>query len=71
MVIFVKRVFQMQQASNTTDLRKIKSLHFEKLEGSNLHYSIRVNIGWRIIFRIGKDGMVEVLYIEELNNHYG
>jgi len=68
---FKKRIFQIQNAVNTNDLRKIKSLHFEKLVGSSdIHYSIRVNIGWRIIFRIENDEMVEVLYIEEINNHY-
>jgi len=68
---FNKRIFQIQNASNTNDLRAIKSLHFEKLEGSKIHYSIRVNSDWRIILRIGKELMIEVLYVEEMNNHYG
>lgn len=29
---FKKKVFQIRQANNTTDLRKIVSLHFEKLK---------------------------------------
>lgn len=71
---FVKRVMQISSATNTNDLRNIKSLHFEKLSG-NLEgkYSIRVNIGFRIVFRIEKDGnntRLEIICIEELNNHY-
>lgn len=70
---FQMRVAQIKAAKNTQDLRKLKSLHFEKLNG-NLKgkYSIRVNKAYRIIFRIEKDNKVriEVLYIEDLNNHY-
>lgn len=52
----------------------LKSLHFEKLSG-NLEgkYSVRINQTYRIIFRIEKDGnnnRVEIICIEELNNHY-
>jgi plasmid maintenance system killer protein len=71
---FVKRVIQIEQAANTNDLRMLKSLHFEKLSGSLANkYSIRVNYAFRIIFRIEKDGnnvRVEVIYIDELSNHY-
>lgn len=71
---FIKRVIQIQQAQSTNTLRAIKSLHFEKLSGDLAgKYSIRVNKAYRIIFRIEKDGdnlRVEVVCIEELNNHY-
>jgi len=71
---FIRRVIQIEQAANTNDLRMIKSLHFEKLSGNLAHkYSIRINDAFRIIFRIEKDGnntRVEIIYIEELNNHY-
>jgi toxin HigB-1 len=71
---FIKRVIQIEQASNTNSLRALKSLHFEKLSGDwTGKYSIRVNISFRIIFRIEKDGdnvRLEVICIEELSNHY-
>ncbi|HEY8781582.1 MAG TPA: type II toxin-antitoxin system RelE/ParE family toxin [Mucilaginibacter sp.] len=71
---FIKRVSQMEQAINTNTLRALKSLHFEKLSGNlNGKYSIRVNKWFRIVFRVEKDGnnvRLEVICIEELNNHY-
>ncbi len=71
---FIKRVIQIEQAQNTNDLRMVKSLHFEKLSGNfEGKYSIRINQSYRIIFRIEKDGnnnRVEIICIEEVNNHY-
>jgi proteic killer suppression protein len=71
---FIKRVIQIEQAINTNTLRALKSLHFEKLPGTlSDKYSIRINDGFRIIFRIEKDGdnlRVEIIYIKELSNHY-
>jgi proteic killer suppression protein len=71
---FIKRIIQIEQAANTNDLRTLKSLHFEKLSGNFANkYSIRINDAFRIIFRIQKDGnnvRVEIIYIEELSNHY-
>ncbi|WCT12664.1 type II toxin-antitoxin system RelE/ParE family toxin [Mucilaginibacter jinjuensis] len=71
---FIKRITQMEQAQSTNDLRVLKSLHFEKLSGDlSGKYSIRVNKAFRIVFRIEKDGnntRVEIICVEELNNHY-
>jgi len=71
---FKKRVFQIQQAKNSADLRQIKSLHFEKLKGKEYEgkYSIRLNIAYRIIFRIDEheSDKIEIICIEEINNHY-
>jgi toxin HigB-1 len=71
---FIKRVIQIEQSQNTNSLRALKSLHFEKLSGNvDGKYSMRVNRGFRIIFRIEKDGdnvRLEVICIERLNNHY-
>ena len=71
---FIKRITQIENAVNTNDLRKIGSLHFEKLSGKlDGKYSIRVNKAYRIIFRIEKDGnniRLEIICVEELSNHY-
>jgi len=71
---FIKRIIQMEQAPDTGTLRKIKSLHYEQLKddlkGKN---SIRVTDGFRLIFRVEKEGdnkRVEIIAVEELNNHY-
>ena len=72
--IFIKRVLQISSAQNVNDLRAIKSLHFEKLSGNmDGKYSIRVNNGFRIILRIEKEVdnvRIEIVCIEEMNNHY-
>jgi toxin HigB-1 len=72
---FKKRVFEIKNARNTQDLRNIKSLHFEKLKEKKYEgkYSIRLNIAYRMIFRIENlegNERVEVICIEEINNHY-
>jgi len=69
---FLRRIVQMKSAKDSNDLRAIKSLHFEKLSGTRRgRYSIRVNKGWRIIFRIDNNERIEILAVEELSNHYG
>jgi len=71
---FIKRVTQIEQLPNTNAVRALKSLHFEKLSGKlEGKYSIRVNAAFRIIFRIEKEHnniRIEIICIEELNNHY-
>jgi len=71
---FRKRLFQIQQANSTADLRNIKSLHFEKLKEKKYEgkYSIRLNIAYRLIFRIEnlESSRLEIICIEEINNHY-
>jgi proteic killer suppression protein len=71
---FKKRLFQIREAKNSSDLRSIKSLHFEKLKEPKYKgkYSIRLNKAYRMIFRIEnvKGEKVEIICIEEINNHY-
>ena len=68
---FVVRITQFMSATDENDLRAIKSLHFEKLKGAYKDkYSIRVHQAWRIIFRIGEDGYIKILFVEELSIHY-
>lgn len=71
---FRQRVFQIKQAKNTADLRMIKSLHFEKLKEKKYEgkYSIRLNKAYRMIFRIDNNEVtrLEIICIEEINNHY-
>ena len=71
---FKKRLFQIRQANSTADLRKIGSLHFEKLKGREYEgkYSIRLNISYRLIFRIEnlESSRIEIICIEEISNHY-
>ncbi|MDO3644457.1 type II toxin-antitoxin system RelE/ParE family toxin [Mucilaginibacter sp. L3T2-6] len=72
---FRKCLFKIKVAHNSNDLRAIKSLHFEKLKGKKYEgkYSIRLNISYRLIFRIENlegGGKIEIICIEEISNHY-
>ena len=69
---FRKRLVQINQAQSTHDLRNLKSLHFEKLKEKRYDgkYSIRINKAYRIIFSINRDGGLEIIEIDEINNHY-
>ncbi|TDG36187.1 hypothetical protein EZJ43_09290 [Pedobacter changchengzhani] len=69
---FRKRIAQIKYANGSTDLRQIKSLHFEKLREKRYlgKYFIRINKAYRIIFIIAKEERLEVMQIEEINNHY-
>jgi proteic killer suppression protein len=71
---FKKRIYQISQAKNTADLRQIGSLHFEKLKEARYEgkYSIRLNKAYRMIFRIENNEIsrLEIICIEEVNNHY-
>ncbi|MBE5318156.1 type II toxin-antitoxin system RelE/ParE family toxin [Pedobacter sp. MR2016-19] len=71
-IAYKKRIFQVKGAKGTQDLRQIKSLHFEKLKEKKFKdkYSIRLNKAYRLIFEIGKDDRLEIMIIEEINNHY-
>ena len=45
-----RRIAQIRAAMDERDLRNIKSLHFEKLQGAKGERSIRINGNWRLIF---------------------
>lgn len=68
---FLFRIGQIQAAINENDLRNNRTLHFEKLKGNRKEtYSIGVKDGWRIIFRLEGNGLIKIMHIEELSNHY-
>lgn len=70
---FKQRIFQISAAKNLQDLRAVKSLHLEKLKESRFNgkYSIRLNRAYRLIFSIKNEKIIEIVVIEEINNHYG
>ena len=67
-----KKVFQIKHAKTTQELRKIKSLHFEKLKEKRYQgkYSIRLHGAYRLLFGITKQGGVEIILIDEISDHY-
>ena len=68
---FRQRIISIQSASSENELRRIGSLHFERLVEKRYmgKYSIRVVDGWRIILSLEK-GKVTIVHIEELSDHY-
>lgn len=71
-LIFKRRLFQIRAAGNTLEIRENKSFHFEKLKEKRYKdkYSIRLNRAYRLIFSIDKQDNLEIIYIEEISNHY-
>ncbi len=69
--LFVKRVRAIQGASDERDLRRMKSLHLEKLEGRSGEHSIRLNLSWRLTLQFETSADGKTVVIIELSNHYG
>lgn len=69
---FKKKLTILKAAPNSNVLRAMGSLHFEKLEETRYEgkYSIRLNLSYRMICQLDKEDNLEVLIIEEINNHY-
>lgn len=70
---FRAKVDIIKNAENTSELRLIRSLNFEALKGDKKgQYSIRVDLKYRLEFKIEKNkiSVSEIVYIEDLSNHY-
>lgn len=67
---FFKKIQLIKNAKNENDLRKIKSNHFEKMEGYKNRYSLRLNLQYRLIIELLKDGIYKIILIKEISNHY-
>lgn len=58
-------------ADSELDLRAMKSLHFEKLQGDRAdQHSIRLNDQWRLIFRIEAADDGKVVFIIEIVDYH-
>lgn len=67
---FKKCVLILKNVENSVELSKFRGLNFEALKGDKSGlYSLRVDEGYRLEFRIMKD-IIEIVEIEELSNHY-
>jgi toxin HigB-1 len=66
---FRKRMQQIRAALDERDLRNLKSLRFEKLDGDRKQeYSMRLNDQWRLIIELdgkGPDKVVAIIDIED------
>lgn len=70
---FRKRIVILANMENTAQLRTFRGLNFEALKGDKKGlYSIRVDLKYRLEFSIEKDKimLLEIIFIEDLSNHY-
>jgi toxin HigB-1 len=68
---FFMRIQQIEASVDINDLCKAPSLCFEKLEGYDNRYSIRLNKKWRLEFNIKRENEISGdVIILELSNHY-
>jgi proteic killer suppression protein len=64
-----KRIQVIRQAPDERDFYKLKSLHFERLQGNRSHqHSMRLNLQWRLIIEFegtAPNKVVAVISIED------
>lgn len=70
---FFEKMAVIQAASDESDLRALKSLHFEKLKGTRGHHdvrSIRLNKQYRLTFTIETDDQGKFLRILDIEDYH-
>ena len=70
---YQRRIDTLMAATRIEDLFVFNSLHFEAIDADNQIFSVRVDIHYRLIFQIRKEGeepVITIARILELNNHY-
>ena len=67
---YQKKVNILISITEIKELNNFRSLKFEALKGNRTgQYSIRLNRQYRLIFRIDKNGELEIIIIE-ISKHY-
>lgn len=67
---FKKCVLILKNVESSVELSKFRGLNFEALKGEKKGlYSIRVDEGYRLEFKLIKD-IIEIVQIEQLSKHY-
>lgn len=68
---FRKKMQILKAAKNETDLREMKSLHYEKLKGDRSHQrSVRINEQWRIVLeRIEEHDRIRLVIVSVEDYH--
>ena len=68
---FRKAVFVVQMAPDERDLRNMKSLHFEKLEGKRAgQHSLRLNRQRRLVVRLEDSSEGKSIVVVEVINYH-
>ncbi len=67
---YQKKVNILISITELKELKNFRSLNFEALRGNRKgQYSIRLNRQYRLLFRINKNGELEIIIIE-ISKHY-
>lgn len=68
---FRKRMNFIRQAVDERDIRAMRSLHFEKLQGTRSHqHSIRLNDQWRLILQFEGDAPNKTVVIVSIEDYH-
>ncbi|MCX6030408.1 MAG: type II toxin-antitoxin system RelE/ParE family toxin [Chloroflexi bacterium] len=70
---FFEKMFVIQSARDENDLRTIKSLHFEKLQGERGlrgERSIRLNRQYRLVLRLETDEQGKLICIISIEDYH-
>jgi len=72
---YKKKIQILISIESINDLKQFRSLNFEALKGNRKgEYSIRLNIQYRLIFKIEKekngDYVIELIILNEISKHY-
>lgn len=61
----------VRDAVDERDLRKLKSLHFEKMKGKRSHQcSLRINDQWRLVIEIEKGNPKNVIRVIKIEDYH-
>lgn len=63
----------LMAATRLEDLFVFNSLNFESLEGLSNAYSIRIDVHYRLMFRLrmeGNEPMITICTVTDITNHY-
>lgn len=67
---YQKKVTILLSITELSEIYKFRALNFEALKGSRKEqYSIRLNKQYRLLFKINKNGELEIIIIE-ISKHY-
>lgn len=71
---FVQRVGELEAAETINDLWKTASMKFEKLQGSENRFSVRLNRQYRLEMEIdweNEEQTIGIVGLDDISNHYG
>lgn len=66
-----KRLQAIRNATDERDFYNLRSLHFEKLQGSRSHqYSMRLNDQWRLVLELRGKGQEKTVYVVGIEDYH-